>query len=241
MTIRGMGRVFRPSYTDKKTGTLKTSGVWWIEFSHNGREQRESSKSRNEADAKKLLKRRLGESGTGKLLTSDVAKTTFDDLKKIITDDYANNERESADQLKIVLKRLDEGFTGMKATDITAHRVSAYQAEQKKVRLRERYHQSGHGRAQAHVQARPTSRRRGEHAAHPDAARGQRQKRILRTGRIQATAGASPGRPQAAVSRRLHYRLAGEVGTAHARMAPCGLRSRQTSHRPRRGQEQGGP
>jgi transposase-like protein len=132
MTIRGMGRVFRPRYTDKKTGTLKASGVWWIEFSHNGREQRESSKSHNETDAKKLLKKRLGECGTGKLLTSDVAKTTFDDLKKIIADDYANNERESADQLKIVLKRLDEGFTGMKATDITAHRVSAYQAEQKK-------------------------------------------------------------------------------------------------------------
>jgi integrase len=89
-------------------------------------------KSRVEADARKLLKLRLGESGTVKLLPSDVAKTTFTDLKKIITDDYANNERESADQLKIVLKRLDDGFAGMKATDITAHRINAYQAEQKK-------------------------------------------------------------------------------------------------------------
>jgi len=65
MKHRGMGRVFRPTYTDKKTGKLKTSAVWWIEFSHNGKAQRESSKSRNETDAKKLLKRRLGESGTG--------------------------------------------------------------------------------------------------------------------------------------------------------------------------------
>ena len=127
-----MGRVFRPTYTHKETGALKTSGVWWIEFSHNGKEQRESSKSHNESDAKKLLRRRIGESGTGKLLSSEVAKTTFADLKKIITDDYANNERESADQLKIVLNRLDEGFAGLKATDITAHRINAYQAEQKK-------------------------------------------------------------------------------------------------------------
>jgi len=127
-----MGRVFQPKYTDKKSGQLKTSGIWWIEFSHNGQEQRESSHSHNETDAKRLLKKRLGESGTGKLLTSDVAKTTFADLKKIITDDYANNERKSADQLKIVLNRLDEGFAGLKAIDITAGRISAYQAEQKK-------------------------------------------------------------------------------------------------------------
>lgn len=127
-----MGRVFRPTYTDKATGALKTSAVWWIEFSHNGKPQRESSKSRIESDAKKLLKRRLGESGTGKLLLAEVAKTTFADLKKIITDDYANNDRESSDQLKIVLKRLDEGFADLKAIDITAGRVAAYQAEQKK-------------------------------------------------------------------------------------------------------------
>jgi len=85
-----MGRVFRPTYTNKQ-----------------------------QSEAKKLLKRRLGESGTGKLLLAEVAKTTFADLKKMITDDYANNDRESADQLKVVLKRLDEGFANLKATDIT--------------------------------------------------------------------------------------------------------------------------
>jgi hypothetical protein len=38
-----MGRVFRPTYTDKQTGKLKTSSVWWIELSHAGKPQRESS------------------------------------------------------------------------------------------------------------------------------------------------------------------------------------------------------
>lgn len=132
MKHRGMGRVFQPTYTDKKTGRLKTSAVWWIEFSQGGKPRRENSKSRKENDAKALLKTRLGEMGIGKLLPSEVAKTTFEDLKKLITDDYAKNERRSAKQLKIVLSRLSEGFAGMKALDINAARISAYQAGQKK-------------------------------------------------------------------------------------------------------------
>ena len=131
MGIRGMGRVFRPTYTDKGTGKLKTSSKWWIEFSHLGVARREPSKSRKESDAQKLLKQRLGESGSGSLLPSDVAKTTFADLKRLITDDYATNERRSAPQLTIVLNRLSNGFEGMKATEITAGRIHAYQALQK--------------------------------------------------------------------------------------------------------------
>src|SRR4051794_38573664 len=119
MGDRGMGRIFQPRYNDKKTGELRTSGVWWIDFSHNGKPHRESSKSRKESVARKLLKARLGEAGIGKLLSVEAAKTTFEDLKKLITDDYSKNERQTQDQLKIVLKRLDEGFAGMKATDIT--------------------------------------------------------------------------------------------------------------------------
>jgi integrase len=130
MAVRGTGRVFQPSYTYR--GKLKKSAVWHIEFWHNGQVHRESSKSRNVSDAKRLLKQRLGEAGTGTLLPSDVARTTFEDLKTEVTNDYARNDRRSADQLKVVLKRLASGFAGMKATELTAGRISAYQAQQKK-------------------------------------------------------------------------------------------------------------
>ena len=85
--------------------------------------------SAGKTDAKKLLTTRLGEAGRGKLLPSEVANTTFENLKNLISDDYAKNELRSADQLKVVLKRLTDGFAGMKATEITAARISAYQAE----------------------------------------------------------------------------------------------------------------
>src|SRR5262245_56658890 len=132
---RGMGRTFRPTYTYKNPNTgeteLRTSTVWWIEYSDHGHVHRESSKSQKESDAKRLLKTRLGEAGIGTLLPSEVANTSFDDLKKLITYDYAKNERRTSDQLKIVLGRLTESFAGMKATEITAGRISAYQAQQK--------------------------------------------------------------------------------------------------------------
>src|SRR5262249_32079853 len=135
MALRGMGRVFQPTYTytDPETGEkeLRQSSVWWIEFSHNGKLHRESSKSRKESGARKLLKTRLGESGIGKLLSSDVANTKFDDLKKLITADYAKNERRTEDQLEIVLKRLESAFAGMRSVEITSARISTYQAQQK--------------------------------------------------------------------------------------------------------------
>jgi hypothetical protein len=41
----------------------------------------------------KILKRRLGEIGKGQLLGPDLRKTTFEDLVKMLEDDYRMNER----------------------------------------------------------------------------------------------------------------------------------------------------
>ena len=130
MNNRGMGRVFRPSYTDKKTGKLKQSSRWHIEFWTNGTPHRKKTGSRQRADAVKLLKQRTGESQIGTLLPSDVAKTTFEDLRRLIRQDYLNNSRRTA-SLDVVLKRLDRTFSGMKASEITAARIIHYQTQQK--------------------------------------------------------------------------------------------------------------
>ena len=51
--MRGSGRVF------------KRGSIWWIGYYHNGREQRESSKSRDQKVAVRLLRQRLGELALG--------------------------------------------------------------------------------------------------------------------------------------------------------------------------------
>src|SRR5207302_4108852 len=56
--MRGLGRVF------------KRGEVCWIAYSWRGTEHRESAQSTRESDARRLLKKRLGEIGRGRLIGS---------------------------------------------------------------------------------------------------------------------------------------------------------------------------
>jgi hypothetical protein len=66
--MRGLGRTFR------------RGSVWWISYYHRGKEYRESSQSESESQARKLLKKRLGEIGNGKLVGPIEEKVTFEQL-----------------------------------------------------------------------------------------------------------------------------------------------------------------
>jgi integrase len=129
--LRGLGRVYRPTYRDPKTSKQKTAAVWWIEFWRDGRQHRESAKSRNVSDARKLLKQRLGEIANGSFVGRDAERTTFETLRQLIRDDYEKNGRD-VNHLDTVLNRLGESLAGLRAADITTDKISAYQAAQKR-------------------------------------------------------------------------------------------------------------
>jgi len=78
--MRGFGRTFRSSWKDKKTGEKKFSPIWSIAYSVRGVLKRESSHSRKESDARKLLKKRLGEIAAGKPVGPDIERTSFEDM-----------------------------------------------------------------------------------------------------------------------------------------------------------------
>jgi hypothetical protein len=81
--MRGMGRIF------------KRGSVYWIAYCYRGKEHRESSHSDSESQARKLLKRRLGETGTGRLVGPSEERLTFDDLAKMLLTDYEINGKRS--------------------------------------------------------------------------------------------------------------------------------------------------
>src|SRR5262249_7644367 len=62
--------------------------IWWIRYYHNGQLFRESSQSEKEADAKKLLKKRLGEIALGRFAGPKVEKVTFAELAEDFLTDY---------------------------------------------------------------------------------------------------------------------------------------------------------
>jgi integrase len=114
-SMRGMGRIFL------------RGGVWWIAYYHRGVERRESANSEKESDATKLLKRRLSEIQTGRVIV-DEEKVTFKNLVDGLVTDYKLNERRSLKSAALNnVKHLRAFFGFDRAVDITSERLTKYQ------------------------------------------------------------------------------------------------------------------
>ena len=80
----------------------------------------------NHADAVKLLKRRIGDAAEGRPIGHDIEKTTFDDLARILLEDYQANGRRSIKRVRGAIQNLREFFSDARAIDITDDRLSSY-------------------------------------------------------------------------------------------------------------------
>jgi hypothetical protein len=125
---RGVGRVYRPSWRDKKSGEIKQSPNWWIAYSVRGELKREPAHTMKEAVASKLLRKRLGEIALGKPVGPDIERTTFEDLAGMVISDYKANGRKSLGRLQDALSHLREYFGDFRAVEITGDKVTAYVA-----------------------------------------------------------------------------------------------------------------
>ena len=123
---RGLGFVYQPVYVAKRTGERKTVATWWVQYSIRGKRYRESSRSRNRSDAVKLLKRRLGAATGGGPVGIDIERTSFEDLTRILVDNYRAHRRRSSSRLEDAIGHLREFFYDTKAIEITEDRLSAY-------------------------------------------------------------------------------------------------------------------
>ncbi len=102
-----------------------------IVYYHRGAEYRESTHTtgtKGETLASKLLKKRLGEIGRGRLIGPQEEKVTFESMAKDLERDYAINGKRSGETLSYLLRHLREGFGMLRAVDITTDRVRAYVA-----------------------------------------------------------------------------------------------------------------
>ncbi|HYL80278.1 MAG TPA: tyrosine-type recombinase/integrase [Candidatus Acidoferrum sp.] len=111
---------------DPKTGRPARTRTWYIEYGFRGQRRRESTGLTNRADAVRVLKRRLGEIGQGRLVGPDAEKTTFEELAAMLIDDYLTNGRKSLERARASVKRLREIFGPMRVMDITADKIGAY-------------------------------------------------------------------------------------------------------------------
>jgi integrase len=123
---RGLGFVYQPIYFDKRTGERKTAATWWVQYSVRGKRYRESSGSSNRNMAVKLLKDRLGAAAQGRPVGPNVDRTKFEDLARMLVEDYRANGRRSLERIEGALKHLRGFFGDHFALDITSDRVTSY-------------------------------------------------------------------------------------------------------------------
>jgi len=116
MRARGLGYIYQ------------RGRVWWLQYCFRGTVHRESSGSTNRMDAVKILRRRLEEMGRGRLVGPDVERTSFEDLARMLLDDYRTNHKRSFDRAERSVAHLRRTFGLSQAVNITSDQIASYVA-----------------------------------------------------------------------------------------------------------------
>ena len=114
MKARGLGRVYRRGQ------------IWWVEYWLRGNQYRESARSCERKEALRLLRQRQAEIGQGRLIGPDVEQTTFEDMARMLGDDYEVNGRRSEEAMRCRVAKLREFYGQRRAVDITTDSITAY-------------------------------------------------------------------------------------------------------------------
>jgi hypothetical protein len=99
-----MGSIYKRKYKDKN-GQIREGKIYWIKYYRNGKPYRESSESKKESDAKRLLKKREGEISQGKLPGIHFEKVRFDELAEGFLADYRINQKKKTTGKYRILSR----------------------------------------------------------------------------------------------------------------------------------------
>jgi integrase len=123
--VAGLGRIFKPRWK-RKDGSFYESPNWWIAYYYRGKEIRESSSSTNDREAKRVLKRKVTATVSGKLIPRE-DKLSFEDMARDLENDYTVNGRKTLADLPYRVGHLRQFFGMDRAIDITTDRGRAYQ------------------------------------------------------------------------------------------------------------------
>ncbi len=104
----------------------KRGKTYWIQYYRNGKPYRETTKSKKEADAKRLLRKREGEISEGKLPGIYFDRVRFDELAEDFLRDYRINQRKSLKRAIISTGHLKRTFEGYRVPEITSPKIGAY-------------------------------------------------------------------------------------------------------------------
>ena len=101
--------------------------IWWVKYYRNGKCFRESSKSHERSDGRRLLRKREGEISTGMFVGTQAERVHFEELAQDLLDEYQVNNKKSFIWVKRRINlHLMPFFGSFRAIDVTTERVRAY-------------------------------------------------------------------------------------------------------------------
>jgi integrase len=103
--------------------------VWWIKYRVSGEPVYESSGSEKESDARRLLKKRLGEIVIGRFVGPDAERVTIRELAEDYLNDYRVNDKRSLDKAIRCATRINGFFGELKAHTVTTDIVKRFIAK----------------------------------------------------------------------------------------------------------------
>jgi integrase len=131
--IRGLGRVYLPTYRDKKTREVKTSSVYWIQWSVDGKTYRDSAETNSHSKAVDKLKEKLAQIGRGQVVGPDQKRVTLGVLAQQYLADYEVRRLRSLDTAQGRIAHLKDFFgEDTRALVITSDRIREYQLHRRK-------------------------------------------------------------------------------------------------------------
>jgi integrase len=127
--------VYRPHYSDKKTGELKESKIWYYDFVFAGRRIKESAKTKSKTVAKEAEKRRRRELEEGFNGISDIRHERIRGIRELaetFLGDYKVRQSKSAPFAQYAIGHVCRILGELMAVDVTDKTVINYQTERLK-------------------------------------------------------------------------------------------------------------
>lgn len=134
---QGMVASKKPRRERGTGGMWRIGEIWWIQFYSRGKKVRESSHSRDEKVALKLLRRRRNEVAAGDH-QPEAERLTYADLRESYMADYVTNHRRSVRYVKdkdgnprptlATVERLDKFFAGIRVSQIDTTMMKKFAA-----------------------------------------------------------------------------------------------------------------
>jgi integrase len=110
---------------ERGSGSLRLRGdIWQMRYFHNGKQVEESSKTSDEQQARKLLRKKLKDADTERHEAPSARKVTIDVLAALIRAEYKRRGNRSSIECR--LTHLLDAFAGRKAIAITSEEIERY-------------------------------------------------------------------------------------------------------------------